>query len=318
MITNIKNIKTFTADELSNEDYHAHEFISGTGLVKIYFGCPAEFRFAEQKESPALHFGIASHAALLEPEKFEAEFVRDLCKDDYPDALTSEAATKSWLKERGVKGYSTKTFDQLMEMVEMTGESPQVWKDMTLKFQAENLDKTIVPAKDFDKIMQMRAQVFADPDNVGLLKGAQVETSIICEVEINGTWHGVKIRPDIITKNFEVPDYKTCQDMTPEKFGRDAHDRGYWLKQAFIHDVLQAAYNQDPKMGLLAQGKLSPFIPQLYWMTDHQIDIGREQYQFALEYYSRCLADNCWPAYFDGPADLPTPEYLARTYGIEE
>lgn len=320
MITKIKNVKTYTAEELSNEEYHEHEFISGTGLVRIFNECPADYRFAEEKSSPALHFGIASHSAVLEPEKFDAEFARGITKEDYPGILASDASIKSWLKERGVKGYSSKKKEELIDMVSMTNEPVLIWHEVETGFLSDNEGKTIVKQDDYDKIMQMRRVMFADPDMVDLLEGAHMETSIICELEIEiggETFEiGVKIRPDVITKRFEVPDYKTCANMNPEKFGRDAHDRGYWLKQAFIHDVLQAAYGQTPRMGLIAQGKKSPYIHQLYWMTEQQLQVGREQYQYALHTYHTCKETDIWPAYFNGPAELPTPEYLARKYGF--
>jgi hypothetical protein len=105
--------------------------------------------------------------------------------------------------------------------------------------------------------------------------------------------------------------------MNPEKFGNQAHNAGYWLKQAFVCDVLRAAYNQPFKAGLLAQGKSSPFITQLYWMTEHQLMIGREQYQFALRQHKNCVATGNWPAYYDGATELVTPPYLAKRYGFE-
>lgn len=321
MISDIKNVQILTAEECSNEAYHGHENISGTGLVKIFNECPAHYRYEEDdQQSHALHFGIASHAAVLEPEKFEQEFVRDLVKDELPGVLTSDAAIKSWLKERGVKGYSSKKTGELIAMVRITGEPVLILAEERQKFEAENENKTIVRAVDYDQIEQMRRVLFADPSMVELLKDAYVEMSVICDIQIsvNGqeSWIGVKIRPDIITQRFEVPDYKTCASMQPDKFGRDAHDKGYWLKQAFIHDVLKAAYNQVPRMGLIAQGKKSPFIHQLYWMTDAQLEVGRDQYLYALHTYKTCKETDIWPAYFNGPAELPTPDYLARRYNF--
>ena len=68
---------------------------------------------------------------------------------------------------------------------------------------------------------------------------------------------------------------------------------------------------------MLAQGKSSPFITQLYWMTEQQLQIGREQYQFALKQHQFCVETGNWPAYFDGATELVTPPYLAKRYGFE-
>lgn len=319
MIQNIRNIQVFKADELSNEDYHAHEYISGSSLVTIFNECIAQWKFGEKKETPALSFGIASHAALLEPEKFDAEFVCDINKND-DDLITSDTALKAWLKHRGIKYKSTTPFSELVQLAYAGGEEPKILKldSMILESNAMRDGKTIVKYDDYEMIMQMRRVIFADQAIADMLVNARVEMSILCEIQINDVWIGIKIRPDIITENFEVPDYKTTASMNPEKFGRDCHDRGYWLKQSFIRDVLQAVYKREAKMGLLAQCKSAPYIHQLYWMTEEQLEVGRDQYESALMDYYRSKESGIYPAYFDGATMLPTPAYLAKRYEFEQ
>jgi len=319
MIEQVRNVQIFSSEQMSNEAYHAHEYVSGSTLVTIFNECPAQWRFGEEKESPALHFGIASHAALLEPEKFDAEFVCDINKDD-ESVITSDAALKAWLKVRGIPTKSTATFADMVLLAVMTGEMPVIYKleGMILESECKFKGQTIVKYDDYQQILQMRKVIFADKRMADMLQNSRVEMSVLCEVMIDGIWYGVKIRPDIVTKNRCVPDYKTTASMNPEKFGRDAHDRGYWLKMAFQKDVLEAAFNKDFKMGLLAQGKSAPYIHQMYWLTPEQLEVGRDQYQYALSQYQKCKDADVWPAYFDGDVDLPTPEYLARRYGFDD
>lgn len=314
------NIKVYSPDELSNEDYHGEatgEFVSGSTLCKIDNECPAAWRFADEERTAALEFGVASHASLLEPEKFEAEFVRGLEPSEYPNALNTDASMKAWLKATGVKGYSTKKKDGLIEMIINTGELVQLFPVMLSAFEKEHDDKTIVDPSDFDNIMQMRRVIFANPEHGKMLEGAMVEHSFTCEIEIDGDTHKVKIRPDIITKNMEVPDYKTTRSAKPEDFGRQAYYAGYWLKQALIHDVLASYFGGvEMKMGLMAQEKKAPFISQLFWLTEEQLEVGRDQYRAALVYYSACKEADVWPAYESGAVDLPTPGYIAKQYNF--
>ena len=66
--------------ELSNEDYHSYEGISKSGLDKIARS-PAHYRYSEQRESTrAMVIGTAIHAAILEPERFDLEYVITECK----------------------------------------------------------------------------------------------------------------------------------------------------------------------------------------------------------------------------------------------
>jgi hypothetical protein len=319
MITNIRNIQTFTPDQLSNDDYHGEkyaEYASGSSLHLLFTECPAALKYGEHEESAALHFGTASHAAMLEPELFEKEFVKAIKKDDFE--ITSDAAIKAKLKAMGMTGYSTKKWPDLIIMLLNADPEAKIFalESWLQECECQSKGQTLVGADNYDMIMQMRETLFANPSNIELLKGAQVEMSVICEVEIDGTWHKVKIRPDIITGDRSVPDYKTTANMNPEKFGRQAHEAGYWFKQAFVCDILKAVYEQDFKAGLLAQGKKAPHIYQLYWLTGDQLQVGREQYQSALRMFTHCNESDVWPAYFDEPTELPTPGYVAKMYNI--
>lgn len=317
MITNIKNIEVHTNGKLSNDDYHSEkyeDYASGSSLYQLYSECPADFKFGDKEKTAALHFGTASHAAMLEPSLFEDEFVRAISKEDEVNYLTSDAGIKKVIKDAGIPGYSNKSYSDLIIRAISIDPDIKIFQLEQLLQKYECTDKTLVKGEDFDNILQMRKVLFADDDNVNLFKCASFEVSVICEIEISERWHKVKVRPDIITKSGLVPDYKTTASMKPEDFARQAYYAGYWFKQAFVHDILTAAYNAPFKMALLAQGKKSPFIPQLYMLTNEQLQVGREQYLSALSRFEQCKKSNVWPAYFDGAVELPTPDYIARKY----
>lgn len=64
----------YTADQLSNADYHSGTGISCTGLKKIAVS-PAHFKRGEFKQTAAMFMGSATHSAILEPESFAKQFV---------------------------------------------------------------------------------------------------------------------------------------------------------------------------------------------------------------------------------------------------
>ncbi len=314
-----RNIQVFENGQLSNDDYHGEkyaDYASGSSLHLLFTECPAALKFGDKEETAALHFGTASHAAMLEPEMFDKLFVKAISKDDFE--ISSDAAIKAFLKKVGRTGYTTKKYADLVIMAFESDENVKIFSIESLlqEYECAALGQTLVKADDYDMILQMRETLFADPDNVELFKGATFELSVICEIEIAGTWHKVKIRPDIVTANGCVPDYKTTANMNPEKFGRQAHEAGYWFKQAFVCDILSAAYDSHFKAGLLAQGKKAPHIHQLYWLTQDQLQVGREQYQQALRMFTECTNADVWPAYFNGPTELQTPQYVARMYNF--
>lgn len=298
--------RVFTSDQLTNEQYHEEsDHVSGSQLVELMLDCPAQMRYGEKTETQALAFGTLSHAMMLEPSRFDAEFVRGV--DVVDGMMTSDAAIKAWLSERGIKGGSNKKFSELCEMVDATGESPLIYKCEMEKLELANEGKTIVKPDEYDMVMQMRRVVMADPAYSEMITGGATEVSLfgeLCGVK-------VKVRFDLLTASGAIRDYKTTVSANPDKFGRNAYDLGYWLKMALQHDMFCAAYGRPPEsVGLLAQSKKAPYIAQDFVLTEKQLAYGREQYQTALRIYADCKSRDSWPAYGGGTMELPTPAWV--------
>jgi hypothetical protein len=303
--------KVFTAYQLSNEAYHADtEYVTGSVLCAIHKTCPAKWYYGERKETKALLFGTGSHAALLEPEKFDAEFYRAVDAEQYPHALRTVAEMKKAFTERGIKGLSAA---DKATMLEKCRELEIVCLDhIEQEHDAANAGKVKLSASEYDMIQQMRAVIVADDAYSSKIVGGWPEMSIFAELE--GV--KVKIRPDLMTTDGGIWDYKTCTDL--QKFARDAFEFGYYLKMALQHDVFQAAYGTPPsEVVLLAQEKTAPFIPQALRMTPEQLQIGRMQYKSALALYKACKESDIWPAYGGGIQELETPDYVKRMYNIK-
>tara|TARA_R110000868_G_scaffold119479_2_gene317167 strand:- start:7804 stop:8769 length:966 start_codon:yes stop_codon:yes gene_type:complete len=313
-ILDVRNVEVFNNGSLSNEDYHAREGISSTGVLTIASDCPAVYKYAERKPSKAMDFGTASHALMLEPEMFAAQFVRDISKNDYDAILSTQAEVKAWLKDAGIKGYSTKPIAELYEMVFASDPDVKILATEIEKHHKKFDGATFIKADDYDTLLKMHNAIFAYPAYAKVLRESSVECSVFCEIKIEGCddWIKVKVRPDIITKDLLVPDYKTTRDVRPEEFGRLAYYSGYWTRQAFVCDILSAVYKKDFKPSLLAQGSSSPYIPQMYMLNSDQVGHGRSEYHESLITYSNCLKTDVWPAYSDGPIELETPGYLNK------
>ena len=321
MINNIRNIQIYKADELSNDDYHGEEFkdySSGSELWAVHETCPAQVRFGEHKETDALHFGTASHAAILEPDEFNKLFVRGIDKEDFD--IKSDADIKAKLKEMGRTGYSTKKYPDLIIMLLDCDDSlmpfslAQTIQEIECKYDG----KTIVKPDDYDKITDMRGTMFNYPSNVELFKDSVNELSIFAEIQIGEKWFKVKCRPDCITSDRQIPDYKTTVSIEPEAFGRQAHNAGYWFKMAFTLDIVNFALGSGHTASLLAQQKTAPYLVQKYDLTGQQLQVGREQYIETLFKWQQCKDGDNFPAYFDGSVELFTPEWVANMYGFDD
>ncbi len=307
--------KAYLQNELPTEFIDGDKGIGWFDLQKIYSTCPAKYRF-EERESDNVT-AIAEHAAILNPVEFDRRFIREPAKEDYPHALTSDAAITAWLKEKGVGGYSGKKYEELIELVKQTGDKPLIWKEFIKEFYESIGNKSAIPASEFDRILQMRAVIF------GNNKFAENLSDSFNDVTIIGEINGVKIhvRYDSITQDGVIIDYVGCTSANPDEFGAQARRGGYYLKQALLHDVFKDAYGRPPSEQLiLAQERKFPHIPEKFIISNDDLEIGRIQYRAAIELYKQCSEKDIWPTYSlsDDAISLPTPEWYKKQYGLGE
>lgn len=312
-------MKVYLNNELSNEQYHADtEHINGSGLWNIYDRCPAAWRYKdeEDEQSKALVFGTGSHTALLEPERFEAEYARMPTKDDFgAELLVTVSDINSWAKERGIKGLSGKTKAEVIKIIRSTGEPVRIYDEERLFAELNAKGRILLEGDDYDAIMQMRAVIHANSYYSSLLSGAYSEVSILGKL----LGEPSKVRFDCLTRGGDIIDYKTAVSAKPDEFFRHAARLGYFMKMAMQHDMFVEAYGHAPRsVNLLVQEKKSPFIPALIRLTDEQLRIGRIQLRSAMEIYKACKKANSWPGYSMGNPviEMETPEWFKKQFNL--
>lgn len=318
-------MKVYFNNELTNEQYHADtEHINGSGLWNIYDRCPAAWRYKdeEDEQSKALIFGTGSHTALLEPERFEAEYARMPVVDDFPKdkdgrptVLVTTADMNSWAKERGIKGLSGKSKADVIKIIQATGEPVKIYDVIREEAEKAASGKQMLEGGDYDAIQQMRAVIHANSYYSSLLAGAYAEVSILGELY----GEKAKVRFDCLTKGGDIIDYKTAVSAKPEEFFRHAARLGYFMKMAMQHDMFCAAYPHPPRsVNLLVQEKKAPFIPALIRLTEEQLHIGRIQLRNAMEIYKACKKANSWPGYSIGNPviEMETPEWFKKQFNL--
>ena len=318
-------MKVYLNNELSNDQYHADtEHINGSGLWNILDRCPAAWRYKdeEDEESKALFFGTGSHTALLEPERFDAEYARIPVVDDFPKdkdgnrtILVTVSDMNSWAKERGIKGLSGKTKAEVIKIIRSTGEPVRIYDEERLFAELNAKGRILLEGDDYDAIMQMRAVIHANSYYSSLLSGSYSEVSILGQL----LGEPSKVRFDCLTCGGDIIDYKTAVSAKPDEFFRHAARLGYFMKMAMQHDMFVEAYGHAPRsVNLLVQEKKSPFIPALIRLTDEQLQIGRIQLRSAMEIYKACKKANSWPGYSMGNPviEMETPEWFKKQFNL--
>lgn len=317
--------RAYTSVELSNDDYHAEtEHVTGSNLFDILQNSPAGWRFKDQEErtkaitarqekQKPLSFGTTGHCVMLEPSRFEQEFFRMPTQEEFKDLLTSDQAMRSWLKERGIKGYSSMKTADLIKEIRSTGEPVNIWAEIFENAQKAAGDREQVPGGDYDKVLRMREVIMSNGDYADVIQNGEPEISLFCVID--GV--PVKVRLDYVTPLGGIKDYKTTRSAQPEAFGRHAYDLGYWLKMALQHDCFCLAYGARPtSVSLLAQEKEPPFLALDHKLTPPQLAVGRMQYKTAIQLFAACKKADVWPSYANGKSqiDLDTPPYIKARF----
>ena len=249
---------------------------------------PAHYRYAcdhpEEIDTGAMRLGRAAHTAILEPNRFNAEYV---CQPEtYENAKGEEkpwhngaAACKEWNQEQEVAG------------------------------------RAVLPAKDFAEAKSLAEAVRANDAAAWLLNGAKTEVSMRWIDQDTGLL--LKGRLDIWKETGALADIKTTRCAEPGRFGRDAYNMGYLQQMVMYYDGARAASGLDvaPPI-LIAAEKGPPWAVAAYQVDDEEnIELGRVQYRLALRKVQECMESGEWPGYSKELMSWVRPPWAGQEIG---
>lgn len=272
-------IRVYTNQELSIEDYHASEGISKSGLDKInrsplhYWQAYLNADRKAREETPALIEGRAFHSLLGEPHLFDEQF----CVAPVCDRRTKDGKSQ--------------------------------WE----AFNLANIGKTLLTEDQHARVQGMVASVRAHPAyQVLFVGGGRAEHSfywrdphfdVVC-----------KTRPDWINKDGVIVDYKTTQDASPHGFAKSCANYRYEVSTAFGLDGVRT---HEPEVGpyiLLAIEKEEPFACAFYQLDQESVDVGRVAYIRNLATYASCKQADKWPGYPPTIESLSLPGWKLKEF----
>jgi len=234
------------------------------------------YRLKAAKKSASLELGKTSHMAVLEPERFEAEFV---------------------------------VWD---ERTESGSVRPRRGKDWDAFCDAHR-DKTIVLADEYAFACSIRDAVRRKRVASKYLDAGYAEvTTIWDDVE---TGRKCKGRIDWVT-NVENCDaivgIKTTRDGDFRKFSNQAADLLYHLQWAFYYDGYATATGREPRVVEIVVESAPPHDVVVYIVPADVIERGREHYRELLAKLGECERANAWPGRADRELLFQLPAYMSR------
>jgi hypothetical protein len=253
----------FTAEELTNEAYHAGPGVSKSHLDTIAGGSPRHYwqRYVNPErpievKTPALVLGDAIHAAILQPQLFE----------------TAYAAKPEGLDKR-------------------TKEGKAQWAN----FLEAHSDKKHISHDQFVCCINIREVIYRHPVARGLLVGGVSEHSFFTKYRETGDL--VKCRADYLTGDYVI-DLKSTLDASEDSFSRDATSLRYDVAVPWYMDIIADVTGQRPRKWIwLAVEKEPPYALAIYTAQDHDIvrarDTARRNFLNILQHRKA----NAWPDY---------------------
>lgn len=243
------------------DQYHAHSAVGHSGLVRI-IRSPAHYReyvTNPPEPTPAMQFGTAFHAALLEPGIFGETFV---------------VAPK----------FDRRTKDGKAEA--------EAW-------EAENAGKTALTAEQMAAIEQMVASVKQHAGASMLLGCGLAEMSAFwidqeTGIECKCRPDFLAMAGETITG---IVDVKTCCDASADGFARAIATLGYDVQAAFYQDGLKALTGRTIPFYFIVVEKEAPYAVAAYKASDDVIEVGRAKYRGALQLLKWCRDRGSWPSY---------------------
>lgn len=254
---------------MTNKEYRQAEGLSRSELFRLATS-PLHFKYFQEHpepETPALKFGTAVHARILEPAKF-AETYKTVPKVDRRTKQGREIYN-AWL------------------------------------YDASAVGQTILTDEEADTIEAMAAAVEAHPLASKLLQGqheqsyfwTDPETGVKCKCRPDslGEYEGNPI----------IVDYKTTDSCADGHFERSCRKYGYRLQAGMYTEGLLNVEMQEYGFAFVAQEKKAPYAVRVYFCSQDFISKGYDEFRTLLGIYQWCCLNNRWYGY-EGPEGVAT------------
>jgi hypothetical protein len=212
------------------------------------------------EQSNAMRLGHATHLAVFEPARFEAETVR---------GEKFDRRTKA-----GKEGFAA--------------------------FAAGCAGRTILDPDDLDAISGMVAGLAANPAAAGLLAlpghseptcvWVDPETGLLCKCRLDRYAHAARM----------ILELKTTRDASPAGFAREVNTHAYWLQAAWQLAGIKATRGEDAGFAWLAVDNTPPYLPSIHEPSDDLLTCGFSAMRNILKAIAEARKSGVWTGYPSG------------------
>lgn len=295
--------------DMPAEVYHSTSAVSHS-MLKMLKQSPAKLRWEmdhPRKQSAAFAIGTAIHAALLEPDIFEATYRVKRDKPVEPERPPHLAD----VTRRSAEGKAK------LDAWELTW-LPKYQEDLAL-WEKERANKTMLSQEDMDTVTRVHARTMDDDFFGQFFSSGEKERSFFAKDEQSGLV--LRCRPDnlVETKHGQfIIDLKSTDCAQEFIFNGDITKYGYLTQAAFYLMTVEMATGKRPDgFAIIAVEKSRDCDMQAFYFEDEEIELATKMCRQWLTVLARCIAADSWPGYERRFIKYRAPEWLARSLEVE-
>ena len=251
----------------------------------------------------AMQFGSATHAAVLEPERFDALYCQQFVPPE--GCLITADDLRGWMRDHGMKPKgSSKT--GLVEQVQIVDSSVPIASVLKDEYDKENFGKVQFSPADWGAITGAASALRHEPMLAGILNDEEG----IAEVQFSYPYRDaqVKGRMDWITLDVTL-ELKTLSTRNKEPFDK-AVTKAIWFegyyRQAYLYSLARSIQaGDDPPRAAKApkfifayvessapfETRLRQMCPKILGEVNMLWERARIEVETAIDTYKDCLAD---------------------------
>lgn len=282
------NAGIYTADQLSNEDYHRTDALSASG-IKTLLQSPMHYKYQRDnptEPTPSMLMGTALHMMVLEPDKVADSIIMS------PDT-----------DEEGVPKRPTKPQLAMPVKTPAAAKAIQFWGD----FERRAAGKLVLTPSLYDRATHMAEAVKRHPIYAEMVDG-QPELSFMWRDARSQT--PCKCRYDYLRPDGIAFDLKSCVDASPEEFARSVASFRYHIQNAWYDNGHTHVKNESLRAFIfIAVESVAPYAVAVYVLEPNAIRFGYNRCEEALLLYDQAVKTGWWRGYPETVQPLQLPKW---------
>lgn len=111
-----------------------------------------------------------------------------------------------------------------------------------------------------------------------------------------------------------IVDYKTAESANPRRFGKAAHDFGYFMQDVTYRELADATLGEKHDHGFVfvVQEKKAPYLVSVCELDGAARDLGAAANVAARRLYAECMTTGVWPGYAPVIHTVSLPAYAGN------